>query len=294
MTANPWPGPYPVWKPEPLPSTKQAGDLRVTLTSLATGLEILYTNSTTFPLHPVLSQAHLRFIWRGKPSADWLPVEVSLRDPTSNVLVPTINRLVQRGDQQAVEFQGAFCADEQIWKLRLELVPCTLTSIDSADLWTLPSLPLPPDQVFSRATAQFSRHGVTVHLRGIAGPGTSVPSDDNLHGGAGVIRSSTPRSFGAYVKCTPTVPGIRLLLIRAVDDRGRSVRPLGNRGRLIHPFGTGDAVLGDDHGGFTLQVTPGTESVTLVFAVVKSRFVEFVVRPSRAPDVPEFTDIFAE
>jgi hypothetical protein len=293
MTPNPWPGPYSVWKAEPLPSTKRAGDLAVTLTSVSTGVEVLHQGSG-FPLNPVLSQAHLRLVWKGQPSADWLPIGATLRDPTGNLLVPTVNGVARHDDQQAVDFQDAFCADELIWKLRLELVPCTLASIAPVDLWTLPSLPLPPDGVFSRATAQFSQHGTTVHLRGIAGPGAEVPADDNLGGGASVTLPSTPGLYGAYMKCTPPVPGVRLLLIRAVDDRGRSIHPLGNPGRLVYPFATIGPVLGDRDGGFTLQVTPGTESVTLVFALVKSRFVEFVVRPSRAPDVPEYVDMLAE
>src|SRR5262249_15125732 len=144
-----WPGPYPVWKPEPLPSTKRAGDLAVTITSVATGLEVLYQDRATFPLNPVLSQAHFRLIWKGQTSADWLPAGVTLRDPTGNVLVPPVNGVARRGDRQVVELHGALCADEPIWKLRLELVPCTLTSIEPADLWTIPSLPLPPDHVFS-------------------------------------------------------------------------------------------------------------------------------------------------
>ena len=274
LTTNPWPGPYPVWQPERLPAAKQAGDLQITLTALVSGVEILDTNATSFPMHPVLSQAHIRLTWRGKPSADWLLVGASLRDPTGNVLVPYIYPPVQLGDQQVIQFQDAFCADETIWKVRLELSPSGLSSADPADLWTIASLPLPRPHVFRRMAALFSRHGVTVRLRGLAGSWARVPSDD---GPMPTGESSDPR-MTVQLQSTAPVPGVHLLLLRAMDDRGRPVQtPL-----------TGDASVGEGGCAYPLRTAPGAHKVTLVFAMAKSRFVEFTVRPSRAQDLPKY------
>jgi hypothetical protein len=69
---------------------------------------------------------------------------------------------------------------------------------------------------------------------------------------------------------------VRLRLVRAVDDRGRSIQ---------HPD-TGDTSLSEGRLGCALRTAPDARKIKLVFAVVKSRFVEFVVRPAHAENRP--------
>jgi hypothetical protein len=268
MTPNPLPGPYPEWSPSPLPITKQSGELGVTLNSLATGPEILCTGPRTFPMNPDWLEAHIRLAWAGKPSAGWMPAGVTLWDPTGNVLEAPIDSLHRHDDKEDFQFSAAFCADEPVWKLRLELVPCPLSSIDPADLWIIPWLPLPRSPVFSQIAAPFSRQGVTVRVWGLAGPWARVPAKDRR---SLLVRKSSSPVITVDVESTLPVPGVRLRLVRAVDDRGRSIQ---------HPD-TGGTSLSEGRFGFGLRTAPDARKVRLVFAVVKSRFVEFVVRPPR-------------
>jgi hypothetical protein len=273
LTDNRWPGPFPSWRPERLPITKQNGQLRVTLTSLTTHFEVLHSTTTTFPDIPAFSEAYLQCTWHGRPSSDWLPVGVTLRDPTGNLLTLSGSTQGWRGDKLDYSFSPTFWADEPIWKLRLELVPCTPASINPADLWSIPSLPIPPRNVYSRTAARFSRHGVTVRIRDIAGLGVW----ERL--GHGHV--SSPGTT-VHLKSNLPVRGLHLLLIRAVDDRGRSVSRVDDWGFTTQPPGTDSTDASDGEHSFELRPAPGAKSVKLLFALVKSRFVEFVVRPTHA------------
>jgi hypothetical protein len=268
MTRNPWPGPYPVWQPERLPATKRDGDLAVTLTSLVTRVTGPgKPKGTRAAGEPIWTEAHLHCTWKGRLATDWETVKVTLRDPTGNQLDPegTSADPDEHGPvthflPDFYAFEPCFCSHEPVWKLRLELANAGTASIDPADLWAVHALPLPPPGVFHPLAAEFSRFGATVRLSGIAGPGASTPG-----GGHDPSNGVT-----VHLHCTPPLQEQQLLFVRAIDDRGRSITD------------PGWSVAEGREYAFTLQPARETRSATLVFALVRDRFVEFVVHPSRA------------
>jgi hypothetical protein len=149
-----------------------------------------------------------------------------------------------------------------------------------ADLWTVKVLAVPDRGAFSSAPGTTIRYGATLHLLGLTGPGASLPEVAPESGGAATgaapyqITTAPSDRWTVHVRASLAgaeswwESGVHLSLLRAIDERGRKAAI------------AGDDIEGDGRHRFELQIAPGAKRLDLTFAVVKSRFVEFVVRPS--------------
>jgi hypothetical protein len=99
-------------------------------------------------------------------------------------------------------------------------------------------------------------------------------------------------------RVSPPVSGLRIGLLKASDDQGRplervfqvvSQRFLPSRGDtsedrldVVKPSGaTSSAGSGSTEGTYLLKVPADLKGLNLTFAVPKSRFVEFMAKPTR-------------
>jgi hypothetical protein len=132
--SNPCPGPYPVWKPSPLPATQKNGDLEVSLVGLVSGME---------PCPYVFgdrqfTRATFEVKENGRATEAWLPDQVETTDATGNEpQIPMVrhyatNRLV------SYEMQRVSLSPSEVWRLRTRF--CKEGNKAGEQIWTSPRL----------------------------------------------------------------------------------------------------------------------------------------------------------
>jgi hypothetical protein len=273
---NPDPPPHSTWAATLLPATQREGDLEWTLNRLETGRVAPASVPSPFRDRH-WTRALFRIRERGQPTDRWEPVSVSLSDATGNRIVPwPIFRDRQRGETRFA-FCGNLPPSETAWKLRAEFAPARRFA--PADLWTVRRIPFPGSEGQSRFTAQNPGRGVGLQL---------TLSQEG--GGPGFIYLRLKQQAACR-------EGDRVALVRAIDDRGRENRidgwpnpdfrltsndDAGRRLEIVRPIARTVENPSWRQGGVYLLACPdGAKTLDLTFAVVKSRFVEFIAKPSR-------------
>ncbi len=134
------------WTPEPLPSTKEDGDLSVTLTKLAAGAAMPYQRNQDDPDDAMNKgvQAVFHVERDGKRVTNWQPASVETTDATGNRTAinygPNGNQIQWNGDEGAFTYQYGLWPDEPAWKVRLELTQNSDFSSD--EQWTVQNIPV--------------------------------------------------------------------------------------------------------------------------------------------------------
>jgi hypothetical protein len=162
----------------------------------------------------------------------------------------------REGGQVHFAVEGGLCVEEPVWKLRVEYA--RVAGHAPADLWTVRDVPITRQGSVGEWVASTTRYGVKLALLGIAAPGVTVPFQ-------GVRRGDGP---AVYVSTSPPIKGVYLMLLRVIDDQGREIRRLGPGSFENWQY------------RFGLQARPAVRTVDLTFAVVKSRFTEFMAKPT--------------
>jgi len=125
--ANPQPGPYPIWTPEPWPSTRDAGDLTVTLTDFTTGLSMSEPTRAAFENEEVVTHLAFDLEQKGRTNCPWQVKFVEISDATGNRWSPvprgTRTKARQNGVTQTMNLSGNLWPGESAWTLRVELAP---------------------------------------------------------------------------------------------------------------------------------------------------------------------------
>jgi hypothetical protein len=252
---NPASGPHPVWQPRPLPLTAHAGDLAVTLTGLVGGVKPAEGGSW-LTSDRRLTRATFQVTQGGRPTAEWEPVAIQVSDATGNTWSDLgFPPPEPRGTKQFF-IEGAPWPDETAWKLRVEMARAASSAPE--ELWTFRDLLVPRPDRAARPNRTVTRHGVTLQLQGIFGPRLPL-----------LVPLKRRYNASALLHLSPAADDVRLRLVAATDDRGRalSTSRIGWRGE------------GGRH-GCSFNLLPGAKSLNLTFALQKSRFVEFLAKPS--------------
>jgi hypothetical protein len=262
---NPAPTLYPLWTPEPLPITKQAGDLSITLTDLHTDPSPSGKAPNEFRFYP-----GFQFSQNGKPSDVWqADYPFSVSDATGNELREDIYNL---------------CPYEPAWKLHMKFFLKDTASFSLRETWTVNSVQMPePGKGYSLSAAN-TLNGVALEVKGIAGPGTfSYPNGirkylgkrDSKDGGGFSVGSSgngaqTVETLSApspYVEVNVTGLTIdKRLTLWATDAKGRRYNMSYNSAHY-----------------FCLAIPPDVKSVDLHFVVHSARTAEFLIKPPLPP-----------
>jgi hypothetical protein len=280
VVPNPAAGPYQRGTASPPPLTRTSGPLAVTLTELATGSEAPRRLPPRIR-ERIWTHAAFRVTENGRLADRWGPVGITIADATGNVMRPVLPgpffRSRQAGETH-LRFLGNLPGGEPAWKLREEFVP--IRGFAPADLWTLRGIVLPRGQGEWQTAATALWFGRTLHL--------SVRT---------MARPWWKGEIYVDTSMEPLVDGLRVGLVRAKDDRGRSCLPSGREWInflpspeeapqptlvIVSPFGSflypqfWAAGVNDE-----LRPAADARSVDLTYAVVKSRFAEFAAKPRR-------------
>jgi hypothetical protein len=189
---------------------------------------------------------------------------------TGNSFTLFAPKVQQRDGELLVGFSNVLWPDEPIWKFKVEF--SSEANFVPDETWTAHTVPLGRGAPTVLSNLNVSLQGTTLtdlELR--------VLSQSELSPSL-----PPPRNTSLKLQFNPAIPGLRIDLVRAVDDRGRE---LSRDDGLEFPLGTCAT---------RFQTFADSQSVDLTFAGRKSRLIEFLVRPvfvgSNAPSpFPETT-----
>jgi hypothetical protein len=260
----------PVWTAEPLPVTKKAEDLDVTVMDLAVQSDESREGArrrTRYIVKPVL-----RVLRNGEVEGSRTFHEVEFEDAFGNL-----------GDQ----WDCRLSFSEPAWRLKIKFWPGEAASADPAREWSLPGIALPEANHAELLRQSKTLEGVMIELVAAGGGGEVVYTDSSPAG-----RGSSSRSVGSVVesafevnsradrgvmttniKCkvphllvrsTGTDPD-RRLVVRVRDDQGRNVP-------VQQTYAADQMVV-------FLQTKPDVQSLEVTFIVQQPKKVEFFVKP---------------
>ena len=281
VLTNPLPGTITNWTPEPLPTTKSAGDLEVTLTKLIAGAPIPYrVGGSRAPTNdPVNQCVHLDFNFRvnGQSTTNWEAWPVQTTDAAGNWSRGLIYGYATNGVFPANplkdELDGYFYQPglwpDETWKVRLEFIQRINFSDDEMVMFTnLPVKPGSQKDVDAEWLWEMGNTNFTfvaqatvngVHLK-LLPPLLAADQYQSGQKRISVIIGADPN---------PHPQELNLTVVAATDDQGRE---------LSSPFGSPWA------GHYSLEllnVRDDVKALNLKLALHKSRFVEFTVKPTK-------------
>lgn len=270
---NPAGGSFPAWTPDSLPATKDDDDVSVTLTKLVAGAALPNMRNNDDPDDAMNKgvQATFHVERNGKPATNWEPVSVQTSDATSNRVSGWVMNNQWNGNDDTVAYQYGLWPDEPAWKIRLEFSQQSNFADD--ELWSVPNLPLEPGrrQDFwnynrrrndtNSAFAEADLNGFHLKVFPVK-QFTDAPPNSQPQG-------------GFTIQATPSLPeGMRLTLAKLTDDQTNDIGSWnygtsGNGNSTTYRYG--------------LRDLSGAKNLNLTIALHKSRFVEFTVKPEKAP-----------
>jgi hypothetical protein len=247
--ANPHPGLYPTWTPEPWPATKNAGDLAVTLTDFTTGLSAIQPTRAAVENEMAVTRLGLELQQNGRTNCPWQVKMIEVSDATGNrwnALGPQLE------GKRTMRLSGNLGTDESAWKLRVELAPTADISPD--ELVTFAGILVPPAGSNSPLALATNMDGFALRFKNIK---TEKPG--------GKVKPPT-MSVSISFETEGMPEDCRLSLVKVSDEHGNKV-PINGSGEL-HWMES-----------FNLSVPTNTASLNCTFGVRKSRFVEFIAKP---------------
>jgi hypothetical protein len=271
VISNPARGSFAKWTAEPLPATKEDGDLAVTLTKLVFGAGTPYQRDQDNADDPVNKgvQATFQVSRNGKPVTTWQPVSIVTSDATGNSVGGGPN-CQWNGDEDVTTYQWGLWSDEPAWKIKLEF--SQQSDFSPQELWTVQNIPFQParqqdmwnyggrNQTNGAAFAETDLNGVHLKIYQ-AKQFTDVNQNSNPQG-------------GLYIQTNPDLPeGMRMTLLSMTDDQGNNVEhwdygQYRNNNISTYRYGLRDVL--------------GATNLNLTIALHKSRFVEFTAKPEKA------------
>lgn len=255
--ANPQPGPYPTWTPEPWPATNNAGDLAVTLTDFTTGLSKSQPARAALENEEVVTRLALDLQENGRTNCPWQVKSVEVSDATGNrwnsYLRDAKNKTYPSGLTSTMTLPGNLWPGESAWKLRIELSPTS--NIPPDELATLTGIALPPEGSNSPLSLATNLGGFSFRLQKIE---TKKPSGNTK-------RPALTVSISYEIKGMPE--DCHLSVVKVCDEQGRKVQINGSK--ELSPRGD----------SFDLAVPTNAVSLNCTLGVRKSRFAQFIAKP---------------
>ncbi|HSY73855.1 MAG TPA: hypothetical protein VK810_00150 [Dongiaceae bacterium] len=261
------------WTPDSLPNTQSDDDVSVTLTKLVAGAAMSYTRNNDDPDDAMNKgvQATFNIERDGKPVTNWQPMAVKTSDATGNRVDGWIGNNQWNGNDDVAVYQYGLWPDEPAWKLRLEF--SQQSDFADSELWSVQDIPLVPGkqqemfnyggrrQTNAPAFAETDLNGF--HLKIFpAKQFTDVQPNSNPQG-------------GLFIQTTPALPeGMRMTLVSLTDDQTNNIN------HWDYGSSQNNKVATYRYG---LQDISGLTNLNLTIALHKSRFVEFTVKPEKAP-----------
>ena len=257
--SNPAPGPHPVWTPDSLPVTRRDSDVSATLTDFVAG-STRDPKESSYWAGRALTRATFRLEQAGHPHPSWKVQSVIISDATGNTWKPSLEEdspdLRASGDLGA-EFIGALWPSEPAWKLRVEF--SRTNDFEADELWASPNIPVPAANSVLNLNSRYEVSGIQLNVVAIGGVGAEFadPFGSVAFGGA----------VNLAMRAEASQQGKRVTLVKVVDDAGRPV-PFSEP----YPWHEADRC-------FALQVPQPAKTLLFTFAIHRSKFMDFVVKP---------------
>ncbi|QDU39088.1 translocation protein TolB [Maioricimonas rarisocia] len=276
--------PAPVWEPDALPITAEAGDLKVTIAGVS-GRVDTWTSDKRVVVRPRVD-FDLEFERNGEPAPHWYARSTNLADALGN---------------ECGSWDCRLSTGEAAWKVSMQLVRRDEATFAEDEIWELPGLPLPGDDQQHLVGQTETIQGLDVTFEGAGGRGTtsfqglersgsgmtysgsvfgkrfrienttahsSVPA--RTPPGSGVVKTTVESEFPFVMFNRSTRSNIHNVSLAAVDDQGRSVKTHG-------PTQVGTLWF------WFIQPEEGAQSLDLKVVVQKVRQIEFFVAPPEFP-----------
>lgn len=200
---NPARGPFPVWTPEPLPSSRTNGDLVFVLKEVG-----------DYAAGPAWSGPHFDIFQGSVPVEDWEPDTVYVSEATGN-----------RG-------QRPFCTNEPAWKLEVEFLRNVKAKFLPSEMFTITNLSVPASGVAVQLTNTFSLKGKPFALCAIAGAGRFVYSNNVVTAAEPPLAIQSESSSSAIIYLSGT-PIHTYTVGRSAPHLSLVVPPLGEEDRIL-------------------------------------------------------------
>jgi hypothetical protein len=140
-------GDYPIWTPEPMPVTKQAGDLKVKLADFVVGLHHEQDAEQKYRWYWI-SRFTTRIVFdvqqEGHEHHSWLLKSITLSDATGNNWTPSLEGRIPNPPPPGKlygELIGALLPSEAAWKVRAEF--SRTNDFLAEELWTSADIVVP-------------------------------------------------------------------------------------------------------------------------------------------------------
>jgi hypothetical protein len=263
----------PGWKPDALPNTQTDDDFSVTLTKLAAGAAMPYQRDGDDADDAANKGVQLTFHAErnGQSVTNWEPVSVETSDATGNRVAGNVGKNDWQDNNDTAVYQYGLWPDEPAWKVRLEF--SQQSDFADNELWAAQDIPLEP----GRQTDFYNINNRRANTN-------SVFAETDLNGYH--LKIFTPKQFsdvpqnsylqgGLTIQVTPALTsGMRMTLVRLTDDQTNDIANMN--------YGTFSAGTGTTY-RYGLRDLAGATNLNLTIALHKSRFVEFTVKPEKAP-----------
>jgi hypothetical protein len=269
-------------EPVTLPIAAQAGDLRVSLNRLVTDVSWSDPKRAVRGAELRSSVAAFSVTENGNP-APYKPVELELVDREGKRWQRSTSSY--RNNEQEIVHQFTVGLETEVWNSKkkpadgawsLRVGFSRTSGFAAEELWTVRSVAVPElgaDKEF-KAVASTSLQETTLKLRSLIPPGGSF--------GEPVKFRDDPPRVGVSVVMEPKRDDLQVVLVKAVDDRGREATPVA----AMTASGSCITRPADDptrRYHFRLNgLASDAKTIDLTFAVPRTRYVQFQVTPLQA------------
>jgi hypothetical protein len=264
---------FPTWTAETLPDTKEDDDFSATLTKLVAGAAAPYQRDQDDADDAANKgvQATFHAERNGNAVTNWEPVSVVTSDATGNHVGGGVEKNDWQDGDDTVVYQYGLWPDEAAWKLRVEF--SQKSNFAESEVWSVQDIPVQPGRQMDFYNSINRRNNTN-----------SAFAETDLNGFhlkifpakqfADMPPNSQPQG-GLIIQATPPLPsGMRLTIARLTDDQTNDI------GFWENSYNPNQNMTMDQ---CQLRDISGVTNLNITLALHKSRFVEFTVKPEKAP-----------
>ena len=283
---NPIPPPGPVnWTVEPLPITKQDGDVAFTLTGVK--LETYHTGSTAATNRHYIITPSFEVREKGQLTQEWEAMDLELYDGSGN--------FAWTNNYQSL----CLCPWESVWKLRVRFFGSEQSASASNSVWKISGVKVPGEGEFVALDATNEVQGVAMKVIALAGSGKVTYSNGKVTQASAFENGKRANSMSTgyfgnnnyTIDLASITPHLALeigvlsenqrLTLRATDDQGRQVyaqdfnaRPTGQKEIYYVPH-----LNSPEPNILILDLPKDAKTVDLSFCIHNARTEEFIFKP---------------
>ena len=274
VISNPARRSFTQWTAEPLPTTKEDGDVAVTLAKLTFGADMPYQRNRDDADDAANKgvQAVFHVERGGKPVANWQPVTVETTDATGNHVNGGISQNNWQDNADTVVYQYGLWPDEPAWKIKFEF--SQQSDFADNELWNVQNVPVRPG-------SQQEMYNFAANRR--PGSTNALVAETDLNGFH--LRLFPAKEFtdagnnnwmqgGLFLETSPAVGNAWRMTVKVTDAQTNDIQS--------SEYSTSqNNNISSYH--FRLQDVSGLTNLNVSIALHKSRFVEFTAKPEKAP-----------